>query len=258
MAPSKKRASKLKSAEYRFAIDAYTPETMPMARLAEYMAHLAQVLGEPASVHFVRLEPGSTALVHRIEREAIPKVRTRANAIRTGEAPRDAIRAYHTINKMLRDDNGVGRLTEGKREIVLHFPGRDDAEEKYPSVRQQGSLDGRVMRVGGLEPQSVPLLLQSEEEIVAGCHTNRAVAKQLAQKLFEYVRLYGIGKWQRDAEGVWSLVDFSVTNFEVLRDDPFSSALSKIREVSGELAAGAYEELEVIRHGKPRRRNGGD
>ena len=38
--------------EYRFKIDAYTPQTMPLVRLAEYMAELAQLLGEPTAVHF--------------------------------------------------------------------------------------------------------------------------------------------------------------------------------------------------------------
>lgn len=55
MPPAKKRPSKSKGAEYRFQIDAYTPETITMARLAEYMTYLAQVLGETASVHFDRL-----------------------------------------------------------------------------------------------------------------------------------------------------------------------------------------------------------
>ena len=40
---------------YRLKIDAYTPETMPMGRLAEYMADLAVILGERAAVHFVQL-----------------------------------------------------------------------------------------------------------------------------------------------------------------------------------------------------------
>ena len=181
MPPAKKRPSKSKGAEYRFQIDAYTPETIPMARLAEYMTYLAQVLGETASVHFVRLEKGSTAVVHRIDHEAIPKVRERAKAVRRGDAPRDATRAFHTINKMLRDDNGVGRLTEGKTAIVLKFPGREDSEERYPSVRQQGSIDGQVIRVGGVELQ-VPVLLQSEDEMIVGCSADRHIAKQLAQK----------------------------------------------------------------------------
>lgn len=257
MPPAKKRPSKSKGAEYRFQIDAYTPETIPMARLAEYMTYLAQVLGETASVHFVRLEKGSTAVVHRIDHEAIPKVRERAKAVRRGDAPRDATRAFHTINKMLRDDNGVGRLTEGKTAVVLKFPGREDSEERYPSVKQQGSIDGQVMRVGGVELQ-VPVLLQSEDEMIVGCSADRHIAKQLAQKLFEYVRLYGMGRWRRDAEGLWSLAEFKIASFEVLRDTPLSSALTKLRELSGDVDEAAYGELSIIRHGQGGRRNGGD
>ena len=45
--------------EYRFRIDVFKPDTMPMGRLAEYMADLSQLLGEKEQVHFVRLEEGS-------------------------------------------------------------------------------------------------------------------------------------------------------------------------------------------------------
>ncbi len=56
--------------EFRLKIDAYSPKTIPMASLASYMNDLARLLGELASVHFVRLEEGSTVLVH----EAVPDV----------------------------------------------------------------------------------------------------------------------------------------------------------------------------------------
>jgi len=40
----------------RFSIRAYDPDRMPMARLSEYLAELASVLGETHAVHFVSLE----------------------------------------------------------------------------------------------------------------------------------------------------------------------------------------------------------
>ena len=49
--------------EYRFVIDALSPDSLPMARLAEYMGELARLLGRPDQVHFERLEGGSTVLV---------------------------------------------------------------------------------------------------------------------------------------------------------------------------------------------------
>ena len=51
-----------------FVIDAYSPETLPMSRLAEYMAQLATLLGEKSHVHFVELAAGSAKLVHAVGR----------------------------------------------------------------------------------------------------------------------------------------------------------------------------------------------
>jgi hypothetical protein len=46
--------------EYRFKIGAYTPQTMPMARLAEYMAELAVLLGEPSPINKIIYHRGDT------------------------------------------------------------------------------------------------------------------------------------------------------------------------------------------------------
>ena len=98
--------------EFQFKIDAYSPETMPMARLAEYLAQLAIILGELNAVHLVRLEGGSTIVVHKIEREAVPKVVDRVTSVRVGNGPLDAVRANRRINQFLREDNAVGVLSE--------------------------------------------------------------------------------------------------------------------------------------------------
>jgi hypothetical protein len=44
--------------EYTFRIDVFTPETMPMARLAEYLAELSKLVGHSQSTHFDRVAPG--------------------------------------------------------------------------------------------------------------------------------------------------------------------------------------------------------
>ena len=73
-------------AEYRFKIDAYSPDTMPMSRLAQYMAELADLLGEQTAVHFKRITKGSTVLNATVDREAEPKVRDRVSSVRAGDA----------------------------------------------------------------------------------------------------------------------------------------------------------------------------
>ena len=196
MAKERKRVQRPKgsrAAEYRFKINAYTPETMPMARLAEYMAELAAILGEEKSVHFLRIEAGSTSLVHKVEHEAIPKVEARALSVVRGEGPTEAKRSYRRVNKMLREDNAKAVLREGIRGAkILEFPGIEEAEDEYPSVNQPGSLSGVVIRVGGTQDQ-VPVLIESEGEQIAGCYANRQTAKALARQLFEPVLISGMG-----------------------------------------------------------------
>jgi hypothetical protein len=241
----------------RFKIDAWTPETLPMARLAEYMSELSQLLGERNAVHFRRLAKGSCVLVHKIDHEAIPKVRERVTRIRTENAPSEAARAYKAINKLLRDDNATGILrAEHERGLLIRFPGKEEAEEKFPSVRQHGSLDGVVVRVGGTDA-TVPVWLEAEDKQISGCYTSRTIAKQLGAKLFEPVRLFGQGRWSRDSEGEWSLINFKIESFDALEEVPLSAALERMRAIPTEWGDGAYAELGTIRHGPKEKQNGG-
>jgi hypothetical protein len=251
-----KRQQKSDGTEYRFLIDAYTPDTIPMHRLAEYMAELAVILGERASVHFRRLEPGSTVLVHKIDREAVPKVRDRIRNVRVGDGPSDAMRAYDKMNKMLREDDGVGTLREKPTAVLIRFPGREQTEEKFASIRQFGTIDGEVTWVGGSD-QTAHITLLSEGREITRIYTSRAIAKQLGNQLWEPVRLSGRGRWMRDGEGTWCLLDFKVDAFEPLEKLSLSSALAELRAIPADWDNDAYGELDMIRHGPGRKQNGG-
>jgi|SRR5579871_3514607 len=234
--------------EFSFQIDAYSPDTMPMARLAEYIAQLAAILGEEKAVHFVRLKPGSTQVVHRVEREAVPKVRARTSAVRRGEGTADARRAYRRVNRLLREDNAQARL---KEEItgaeIIYFPGVQEMEETFTGIRQRGAFDGEVIRVGGIQ-KWIPIMLRSETTTYSNFFCKPEVAKQLGRHLFEPVRLFGSGRWNRDADGRWSLEYFSVDSFDALREETLSQAIARIAAIKGEWVAESVSELEVLRH----------
>jgi hypothetical protein len=220
---------------------------MPMQRLAEYLAELAVMLGERAFVHFVRLEPGSTSIVHQIEREAVPKIRQRTSSVRRGIGPRDSVRAYRKMNRMLREDNGRAVWAEERTssEIII-FPGKDDAEEKVMGISQRGSVDGEIIRVGGAR-EIVPIMLKGNEDQVPGCWARRNIAKALAHKLFEPVRLFGTGRWNRNDDGQWKLDIFRVESFVALRDVPFSQALNELRAIQTDWDAASFAELTELR-----------
>lgn len=242
--------------EYRLKIEAYTPDTMPMERLAEYLAELAQMLGERTSVHFVRLDPGSTSVIHRIEREAIPKVKSWTASVRRGIGPRDSVRAYRKINRMLRDDNSSAVWKEEKTELtIIIFPGKDDAEEQVIGIAQRGSIDGEVIRIGGLQ-NIVKIMLKCEQEAIFGCWATKPIAKAIGRRLFEPVRLFGTGRCNRNDEGKWKLDIFRVESFEPLRDISQSKALNELRAIQTEWNHASFEELSTIRSGPIERTNG--
>jgi hypothetical protein len=252
-----KSGSRGEGTQYRFRIDAFSPETIPMKRLAQYMAELADLLGERTAVHFQKLTKGSTILNARIDREAAPKVRDRVFLVRSGDAPAEPMRAYNALNKLLRDDNAVGVLRDAApRGIIIRFPGREVAEEKFASIRQHGSIDGIVTGIRGKD-DTIHITINSEGQQVSGCETTRAIAKQLGAKLFEPVRLFGRGRWSRDADGVWTLIMFKIESFDALQDIPLTNALAQLRDIPTDWSDSALSELDEMRHGKGSKRNGG-
>jgi len=52
--------------EFSFEIGALSPESFPMERLGEYIADLGAMLGQSEFVHFLRLEVGSTRIIHTV------------------------------------------------------------------------------------------------------------------------------------------------------------------------------------------------
>src|SRR3954465_5968026 len=84
--------------KFRFYIDAYSPQDIPMAKLAQYMADFAELLGKDHAVHFLTLEEGSTTIVSRVEREDAPKVTGRLMEIRNGSAAKETLRLVAEID----------------------------------------------------------------------------------------------------------------------------------------------------------------
>ena len=240
--------------EYRFKIDAFTPDTLPMARLAEYMADFAKMLGEPESVHFDRIENGSATLVSVVDDTAVPKVRERFNGIRAGDGPADAMQAYRETNRRLKNDNCVGILTENGVADIILFPGREMEEPvSYGPFTQEGSLDGKVIMVGG-KSDPVPVHIE-QGSVTYNCHARREIASALGRYLFKSeLRVKGSGRWTREPDGTWTLNRFNICSFQVLEDEPLSMVIARLREVPGsrwDEVADPWSELMRMREEDP-------
>jgi hypothetical protein len=220
--------------EYRLKIDVFSPDSLPMSRLAEYMAELARLLGEQERVHFSHMEKGSAVLVSSIEDPAVPKVGERLYRVRDGQGPKDAMQAYQALDGLLAKDNAVASLTgDGGTEIIA-FPGRTRPKPvRYGPFREEGSLDGTVIRIGGRD-DTIPVLLKDAEGVEYLCQTTLELSKKLAPHYRgATVRVFGSGKWVREESGSWTLQQFDITNFEVIDDAPLTDVVAKLRAVEG-------------------------
>jgi hypothetical protein len=222
--------------EYRFKIDAFTRETIPMWRLSEYLLSLSVLLGERDHVHFERLEDGSAVPVVAVEWESQPKVQRRVHEAKNHDGPEDARRAIETINRKLAEDNATAELIDPDGARILPFPGRKRlTQPEYGPFNQQGTLDGVVARIGGetAEVDPVPVHLQ-EGKVLHICRAPQDVARRLAPFLLEPnkpIRVSGVGRWFRDAHGQWEMRSFTITGLDPLRKTTLSEVVERLRKI---------------------------
>lgn len=87
-----------------------------------------------------------------------------------------------------------------------------------------------LIRVGG-KGDPVPVHLQDGEAIHM-CNATRATARRLAGHLYgRTLRVRGNGRWERQADGGWSLKRFIISEFEELDDAPLSEVVGRLRSV---------------------------
>jgi hypothetical protein len=220
--------------EYRFEIDAFSPDTIPLARLSQYLGDLARMMGEQANVHLARIEKGSTVPVIRVDWEAEPKVRERLRAVKFNEGPAEPRRAFKEINKRLVEDNANGVLVDPGRSKVLRFPGRDAANQvEFGPIVQISVFEGIPIRIGG-EADPVPVHLE-DGDVRHIIHAPRRLAKGIAEHLFtSVIRVEGKSRWIRNRLGDWEMQSFYAQDFEVLREGDIRSDVESLRKIEGE------------------------
>jgi hypothetical protein len=235
--------------EFRFEIIAgYTAETMPFARLAEYLQEFAAVLGDERDIHLLKVESASAVPVFLVEQGAAERVRERASAVKRGTAPAEAMRAYRNLNRMLKEDRGHASFFDETAEIIP-FPGAETAPvEPISGISQQGTLDGQLEKIGGPR-EWVPIHLRTmDKEQITGCFARRALSQELAPLIYQPVRLYGRGRWERSPDGRWSVERFLVDSFEPLNQAPLTKVIAGLRNIKTDWYQNPVAILNNLRH----------
>lgn len=223
----------MSSNEYTLRIDAFTPDTLPMARLAEYLAAFADLVGCQHSTHFDRLEEGSARLVGRVDEVDAPKVATRLADVAAGNPPSAARKAFKRIDELLAADNAVGELINPDGRVIIPFPGRMRPQSlTFPAFRQDGSIDGVIVNIGGRDA-TAHIILENGKVSYTNIDLKRSVARELAHHLYgPKIRLFGSGRWERHPDGAWKLLGFTVDRYEVLDEASLGDVLADLRAVT--------------------------
>lgn len=218
----------------RFKIDVFTPESLPMERLAEYMLRFAKLLGEPERVHFVDVERGSAILRARIEVEAIPMVDRRLSDVSRGRGDPSALRAFQELDDMLANDNAIGQVLDDTDAELISFLGRNRPKPvEYGPFREDGVLEGVVIKVGGVGDRA-PVWLQDRQEVHKRCNARRSLARELGKHLYgPLVRVSGSGDWMRLSSGGWLMRSFEIKSFELLDDAPLADVIKRLHSIDG-------------------------
>ena len=236
----------------RFKINGFTPDTLPMARLAEYLADYAILLGNDPAVHFRRVEDGSAELVSDVDEPELPTIRKRVLDAAKGVGDPKSISAYFNMNAKLLQDKTSGELQGDRGSKLLFFPGAIPQEEpSFGAFNETGTLDGTLIKVGG-KGDTIPVHIEDQDRHHI-CNATRDMARRLAPYLFgEPLRLQGTGRWVREANSTWKLIGFNIAGFQPLNDDPLPTVIGRLRDIPGndwDKIDDPLGELERIRKG---------
>ena len=227
-----RRLEGVRAVKLRFKISAYSPATMPMARLARYLDNLATVLGETKSVHLVGVEDGSTIPVLAVEYEAYRKVRQRASEVRNCEGSEHVLKARRAIeDDLAADDAEYAELVDEEGARILLFAGATGTyQPDYGPFSQPGTLDGVPIVIGGKD-DPVPVHLQSHDR-VHNCRASRELAKSIGVHLFTTpLRVSGVGRWLRDQDGAWTMLSFRIHEYAELRSESPADATRRLQSI---------------------------
>jgi hypothetical protein len=224
------RAAMPEIGEYKFAIDAFTPLTLPMKRLYDYLADLIDLFAYESNVHFLRVDEGSAAPSIYVDQSVIHRVETRLYAVASSTASGRAMEAFAALNEKLAEDNAVAELT-GRTGRILYFPGRERviSPEVGPIV-EIGVVEGEIIQIGGRD-DSISVYVRDGEQIKI-CTTTREKGREIAaEHLFRKVRIHGTATWKRTKESLWKQVRFNIVSVVPIKTDSLSKVVSNLRSI---------------------------
>ncbi len=167
----------------RFRIREHTPETKPMARLAQCLKHLATLLGETNGVHLRGVKPGSIEAEMTVKPDAATAVNERLAAVMAGAGPANALEARAAMERFPAEDSASADLaSEGDEGLLRFHPDAPPGEPQFGPFSGEGTLDGIPIVVGG-RGDPAPARLRDVNRVRIR-QASRDVAQDISRHLF--------------------------------------------------------------------------
>jgi hypothetical protein len=214
-------------------MEGYEPDTIPMSRLAEYMAELANLFGEEEHVHFARVEDNCVAVISRVVGPvALGRIENGLRRVENGQAGQAREAAYRRLNDMLADDGSRAYIKRGSA-IILRFPGAPAEDVRALTIEGVATVTGYLYYLSEEANGTINLRVRQPSHPYVRCTAPHDVGASLKELLFSTVRLSGKGRWVRSTDGVWTVSDLQVARGVGVKDVSVREAINALRKIKG-------------------------
>jgi len=222
--------------EFRWILEGFEPDTIPMKRLTEYMHELCRLYGDNHDLRFARVENKCVAVDVKVPRDKAGKVRVRIEHVRSDlGAPREAVIAHDRINEMLAQDGKTARIqTTGA--VILRFPGVQSPDDDVLKVKGPASLIGYLYYLTedmkGVVKARLRVQTQSDKQRSVDATCDALFASEFKTLMFETIRVTGTADWCRTRNGEWIPSSVHITNAHRIENRSLRQAVERLRKVN--------------------------
>lgn len=234
---------------FKFTLPGYSPDTMPLNRLMEYLNHLSIVLGSPGDMHLVGIERGSTRPVLAMRHDIAHRARNNARAVAEGGGSQTRREAFNTIRRMVAEDGGETAILKApKGAVILKFPSAPLGEDQVVnSLRQHTSIEGTLVRIGGIGDNAQLLIQEMDGTVIAGSAASRPLAQEMARLIYHPIRVNGDATWHRTEEGQWKITRLLVQSYAPLDERELPEVVAELQAVKVKWPEDSLEQLQAMR-----------
>jgi len=218
--------------DFALKLRGVTPDSIPMSKLAEYIADWAQLLGSESAPILRGIVNGSVVLRAEVAPTAKNEVRNRLLAANHDEK---ASKYINSLQRFMLRDGVFGTIIDKSNDVLFQFEDFAESDALPPVIVEDSTeIDGTVFRVQGKDNSSHIGLIEYGSDRAFSIETkDDALARRFAEHFKGHtLRVRVHGTWRRDETGEWKPYRLIADGFNVLDDtQSLNELMQSLRDV---------------------------